>query len=249
MRSPPEDGNRIVNGLPPQLKVEVKFTTSASISVPTREREALRPDAEGAAGVIAVMCLCGDRELDGRWIVVDPEDAFGRRKAEALSARIADLARIAEQQRQLQPLRDAISARWPAFLHAYVENAVAGRDILQNEFKKRYASGTLGEPIGADRVLNIDHLASIRRVVSTHGECVAGGIFQDFFVALLRLIGYANVVSNPVGVPDVTASGLRGGAPIDIGAFNRDEIARMADLCDKAGETALATRLRKHGIG
>ena len=69
-----------MNELPPQLKVEVKFTTSAGVSIPTREREALRPDADGAVGVIAVMCLCGDRELDGRWILVDPEDAFGRRK-------------------------------------------------------------------------------------------------------------------------------------------------------------------------
>jgi hypothetical protein len=249
MESTPEDGDRIVNGLPPQLKVEVKFTTSASVSIPTRERKALRPDADGAAGVIAVMCLCGDRELDGRWILVDPEKAFARRKAEALSARIGDLARISEQQRHFQPLRDAVSTRWSAFLQAYVENAVAGRAILQNEFKKRCDSGTLGEPIGVDRVLDIDHLANLRRVVSVHGEGVAGGIFQDFFAALLRLIGYANVVSNPVGVPDVTAFGLRGSEPIDLGTFSRDELDRIAELCAKAGEAALAARLRKHGTG
>ncbi len=137
-------------------------------------------------------------------------------------------------------------SRWPAVLEAYIENAIAGRAILQNEFKKRFASGMLGEHVGTDRILDIDHLANIGRVVSTHGESVAGGIFQDFFVVLLRLIGYANVVSNPVGVPDVTASGLHTSDRAELCGFSREEIGRMAELCEEAGEAALSARLRKH---
>lgn len=68
-----------MNGLPPRIKAEVKFTTSSGVSVPERERNAVYPDVDGTVGVIAVMSLFGDRDLDGRWILVDPEKAFGRR--------------------------------------------------------------------------------------------------------------------------------------------------------------------------
>ena len=237
-----------MNGLPPRIKAEVKFTTSSGVSVPERERKAVHPDVEGTVGVIAVMSLFGNRDLDGRWILVDAEKTFGRRKAKTVSFRIGELARIAEQQRQLHPLRDALSAHWPAFLHAYIEGAAASRAKLQNDLKRRHDSGTLGERVGTDRILDLDHLDNIRRVVDAQGEGVAGGIFQDLFAYLLGLIGYATVVSNTIGVPDVAASGLCGGEPVNRQSFSHVEIERMAELCEKAGEVALAARLRKHGM-
>jgi len=199
-------------------------------------------------GVIAVMSLFGDRDLDGRWILVDPEKAFSRRQTETVSARIEELARIAEQQRQLHPLRDAIFARWPAFLRTYIEGAISTRANLKIDLKRRHDSGTLGEWVNTDRVLDLDHLENIRRVVDAHGEGVAGGVFQDLFAYLLGFIGYATVVSNTIGVPDVAASGLRGNESADQHSFSRREIERVAELCEKAGEVALADRLRKHGI-
>ena len=238
-----------MNGLPPRIKAEVKFTTSSGISVPERERKAVHPDVEGTVGVIAVMSLYGNRELDGRWILVDAEKAFGRRKAKAISAQIAELARLAEQQRHLHPLRDTLSAHWPAFLQAYLEGATASRANLQSDLKRRHRSGTLGERVGTDRILDLDHLENVGLVVDAHGEGVAGGIFQDLFAYLLGFIGYATVVSNTIGVPDVAASGLRDGEPIGQPSFSRQEIERLAELCEKAGEAALALRLRKQGRG
>lgn len=237
-----------MNGLPPRIKAEVKFTTSSGVSVPERERNAVHPDGDGTVGVIAVMSLFGDRDLDGRWILVDPEKAFGRRQAETVSAQIGDLARAAEQQRQLHPLRNALSARWPAFLNANIEGAVAARADLKNDLKRRHESETLGERASTDRVLDLDHLANVRRVVDAHGESVAGGIFQDLFAYLLGSIGYATVVSNTIGVPDVAASGFRGNGFVDQQPFSRGEIERIAELCEKAGEEALAARLRKYGM-
>lgn len=237
-----------MNGLPPRIKAEVKFTTSSGVSLPERERKAVHPDVAGTVGVIAVMSLFGDRDLDGRWILVDPEKAFGRRQAETVSARIGELARIAEQQQHLHPLRDALSARWPAFLRAYIEGAISTRANLKIDLKRRHDSGTLGEWVSNDRVLDLDHLENVRRVVDAHGEGVAGGIFQDLFAYLLSSIGYATVVSNTIGVPDVAASGLRGNASVNLQSFSLGEVERMAELCEKAGELALADRLRKHGM-
>ncbi len=237
-----------MNGLPPRIKAEVKFTTGSGVSVPERERNAVHPDVDGTVGVIAVMSLFGDRDLDGRWILVDPETAFGRRQSETVSARIGDLARIAEQQRQLHPLRHALSGRWPAFLQAYIESAVASRANLKNDLKIRHHSGTLGERVSTDRILDLDHLENVRRVVDAHGEGVAGGIFQDLFAYLLGYIGYATVVSNTIGVPDVSVSGLRGNESVEQQSFSRGEVERMAELCEKAGEVALAKRLRNRGM-
>lgn len=101
---------------------------------------------------------------------------------------------------------------------------------------------------GTDRILDLDHLANIRRVVGAHGEGVAGGIFQDLFACLPGLIGYATVVSNTIGVPDVAASGLCDGESVNRQSFSHVEIERMAELCEKAGELVLAVRLRKHGM-
>lgn len=97
-------------------------------------------------------------------------------------------------------------------------------------------------------MLDLDHLENVRRVVEAHGESVTGGIFQDLFAYLLGFIGYTTVVSNAIGVPDVAASGLRGNGSDNQQSFSRGEIERIADLCEKAGEGALADRLRKHGM-
>ena len=237
-----------MNGLPQRVKAEVKFTTSSGVSVPERELKAVHPDVEGTVGVIAVMSLFGNRELDGRWILVDPEKAFSRRQAGTVSARIGELARIADQQPHLHTLRDAIFARWPAFLRAYIEGAISTRANLKIELKIRHDSGSLGELVSTDRVLDLDHLDNIRRVVHSHGEGVAGGIFQDLFAYLLGSIGYATVVSNTIGVPDVAASGLCGNESVNPQSFSRAEVERMAELCEKAGEVELAERLRKHGL-
>ena len=237
-----------MKGLPQRVKAEVKFTTSSGVSVPERERKAVHPEVDGTVGVIAVMSLFGNRDLDGRWILVDPEQAFARRQAGTVSARIAELARVADRQQHLHPLRDAISARWPAFLRAYIEGAISTRANLKIELKRRHDTGTLGDLVSTDRVLDLDHLDNIRRVVDAHGEGIAGGIFQDLFAYLLGSVGYTTVVSNTIGVPDVAASGLSGNLSTHPQSFSPGEVERIAELCEKAGELELADRLRKHGM-
>lgn len=233
-----------MNGLPPQIKAEVKFSTGSVISVPEREWKALQPEAEQVLGVIAVLCLAGDRDLDGQWFLVDPVEAFRGRKTGAISIATRELARIAERQTHLDPLRDALSPAWRPFLHGYRDRAIASRSMLQSELERRHRAGKLGEGMSSDHILDCDHVETVRQVLKAHGEGIAGGIFQDLFAYLLGYLGYANIISNTIGVPDVRACGLIGTEPLDLQSFNRGEIERMAELCENAGELNLAARLR-----
>jgi len=234
-----------MKSFPPQLKAEVKFSTGSIVSVPEREWQALQPEAETVVGAIAVLCLSGNRDLDGEWILLDPARAFPSRKAGPITLQVSEFARIAERQKHLYSLRQALSAAWRPYLHAYLTLAIASRANLQDELSVRQRTGTLGELVCTDAVLDCDHLSHLREIVDAHGEGVAGGVFQDLFAYLLGYIGYASVVSNPIGVPDIMASGLIGGAPANLAEFTRGEIERIVKLCDKAGELDLARRLRE----
>ena len=231
--------------LPPQLKAEVKFSTGTVVSVPEREWQALQPETETAVGVIAVLCLAGNREFDGEWILLDSARAFPGRNAGTISMQLTDFARIGERQKHLHSLRQALSAAWRPYLHTYLTHATASRATLQSELSDRHRAGTLGDFLCADAILDCDHFAHLRQIVDTHGEGVAGGIFQDLFGYLLGCVGYANVVSNPIGVPDIMASGLVDGASASVADFTPRELERLAELCEKAGEMDLARRLRE----
>jgi hypothetical protein len=232
---------------PPQLKAEVKFSTGSNVSIPEREWQALYPESDRVVGFIAVLCLVGDHEIDGHWVLLDPMRAFPGRKTGAISLALSQLARIGQRQKHLQSLHDALEDAWRPYLHGYLAYAIGSRADLQSELERRYRARNLAAPICADPILNCDHLNNLRQIVNAHGEGVAGGVFQDLFAYLLAYLGYTKVVSNAIGVPDITASGLTGNESVTLSSFNRSEIERMAQLCEKAGDVELAGRLR--GLG
>jgi len=233
-----------MKSFPPQLKAEVKFSTGTMVSVPEREWQALQPEADAVVGVIAVMSLAGNREFDGEWIVVDAARAFPERKAGPITLQVGDLARMAERQKPLHSLRQAIGAAWRPYLHTYLGHAIASRAALQLELSGRQRGGTLGQLMCSDPILDCDHLSHLRQIVDTHGEGVAGGVFQELFAYLLGYLGYTNVISNPIGVPDIMASGLAEGIPKGVAEFTPRELVRLAELCEEGGELELAVRLR-----
>lgn len=230
-------------GLPARLKLEVKFTTRTSIELPERERVALSSGADGL-GAIAALFLCGDRDLDGRWLLVGAAAPFGGRKADSLSATKDELARMARSGGELEPLRAPLAESWPRWLQALLAPALAGRRELREELSARRAAGRLDAGLGPEPVLELDHIANASRVVERHGESVAGGVFQDLLAALLELIGYGSVISNTTGVPDIVAALVPGGGLVELGALPRAQVLRLLALCEGAGEASLADRLR-----
>ena len=167
-----------MNGLPPQLKAEIKFSTGPVITVPEREWKALQPETEQVLGVIAVLCLVGDRDVDGQWILVDPSQAFRSSKAGAISIGTRELARIAERQTHVHPLRNALAPAWRSFLHGYVDHAIASRSVLQSELKNRHTAGKLAECMSGDGILDCDHLENIRRVVGSTVKVSLAAFFR-----------------------------------------------------------------------
>ena len=238
-----------MNSLPPQIKAEIKFSTGQVINVPEREWKALQPEAPQVVGIIAVLCLIGDLEVDGEWILVDPTHALLNNKAGAISITVRELTRIAARQTHLRALRDALAPAWRCFLSSYFDRAIASRAALADELKRRHSAGRLVEGISGDRMLDCDHLENVRQIVRAYGEGVAGCIFQDLFAYLLGSLGYRHIVCNTIGVPDVTASGLIGTESFNLCSFNACEIARIAEVCENAGELQLADRLRRVGAG
>ncbi len=227
--------------LPSKIKAEVKLTTGTGVSLAARELEALAVTDAGAVGLVAVLFVGGDRELDGRWTIVDAAGFFGRNGESVSSARSA-LVATARTQSWLDPLRRHVDALWPAFLHAFVESAEQGHAGLVAELETLHAERRLRERVPRDRVLGVEHLANVKELVRRHGESDAGRLAQDLLAYLLALVGYSKVTLNAVGVPDFVLEGCTVGDPVKhvMISLVRTDAERVVALCRAAGDERLA---------
>jgi hypothetical protein len=227
--------------LPSTIKAEVKLTTGSGVSVGARELAALAvPDAD-AVGVIAVLFVGGDRELDGRWIIVDAADFRGR-TGETVSAARSALLATARAQPWLEPIRRHVDELWPAFLQGFVDVAERGHAALVTELAALHDAGRLRERLPRDRVLAIEHVATVKALVRRHGESDAGRLAQDLLAYLLAVAGYRKVTLNPVGVPDFVLEERMAdvqSSRVTLSMPCRDA-ERLAALCRAAGDEQLA---------
>lgn len=227
------------------LRVEAKFTTGKTIAVPKREREALLSRNRNVVGVIAALFWCGKREVDGRWHIVDAAESFRSARTAGGSLGIQDLRRIEKGQPWLAGVRQHVEQTWPAFLRAFREAALAGHEVLRTELDALQKAGKLRDRLTAEPVLELEHRESVRTIVESLGAAVAGHVFQDLLAYLLALAGYDRVQINPVGVPDIEVSELRGRLESDSVTLSitRQQAARLVKLCQAAGESELAKTL------
>lgn len=230
---------------PSTLKAEAKLTTGGGVSVAARELAALSVAEPDAAGVIAVLFVGGERELDGRWTIVDATD-FHRRTGDSVSAARSKLVATARTQRWLEPLRRHVDALWPPFLAAFGETARRGHAELVGELEALHAAGRFQERLPRDRVLGVEHAANVRELVDRHGESDAGRLAQDLLAYLVAFAGYRKVTLNAVGVPDfvleewITAESGDGNADRVMLSLPRSDAERVATLCREAGDERLA---------
>jgi Holliday junction resolvase len=230
--------------LPSVLRVEVKFTTGTTISVPRREREALLRSDRAAVGAVAALFWCGERAVDGRWFIVDAAESFRSSGSEATSLGVHDLRRIEKTQPWLAGVRKHVERTWPAFLAAFGQLALAGHDALQKELSALHGSGRLAEHVVGAGVLEIEHRNAVQAIIDRHGAAVAGHVFQDLLAYLLVLAGYATVRTNPIGVPDIELSDVVGADDRRVRLeISRKQVERLIRLARKAGDTALAESL------
>ncbi|HET9597962.1 MAG TPA: hypothetical protein VFP65_20410 [Anaeromyxobacteraceae bacterium] len=229
--------------LPSAIKAEVKLTTGPGIALAARELDALAVAAADAVGLVAALFVGGDRDRDGRWILVDAADYQGRRGDDVAVARRALLA-TARTQRWLEPLRRHVDELWPPFLQAFADAAERGHAALVEELDALHRAGRLREALPRERVLGVEHAAAMRRLVEFHGEAGAGRIAQDLLAYAMAMAGYRKVTLNAVGVPDFVLE--------DCVAERRERVAlslapadveRVAALCRAAGDERLARAL------
>jgi hypothetical protein len=195
----------------------VKFTTGTTIAVPQREREALLGNDPAVVGAVAALFWCGERDLDGRWFIVDSVESFRSARAERASLMAHDLGRIEKSQPWLRGVRDHIERKWRPFLGTFAQQALAGHEALQTELRELHHARKLpGRLIGAD-VLEMEHRNTLDAIIKHHGPRVAGHIFQDLLAYLLGLAGYRTVRTNPIGVPDIEVSDLARADGDDLG--------------------------------
>src|SRR6266540_2959104 len=227
--------------LPTTIKAEVKLTTGGGVSLAARELDALEVSDPGAVGLLAVLFVGGDRELDGRWTIVDASDYHGR-NGDSVSAARSVLVATARTQRWLDPLRRHVDDLWPAFLHAFVDAAERGHAELVAELDSLHRQGRLRERLPRDRVLGIEHVATVKDLVRHHGESDAGRLAQDLLAYLLALAGYRKVTLNAVGVPDFVLEGCTVGDPVKhvMISLVRTDAERVVALCRAAGDERLA---------
>ncbi len=193
--------------LPAVLRAEVKFTTGETISVAPRERNALKPRKADEVGVVAAMFWCGDRDRDGRWLMVDANETFPSQRG-TTSMEIRAMARVAKRQASLAPLRNHVDAHWQRFLRAFMPQALEGHVVLKAALADAHSGNGLAEHLSGDDPLELEHRERIAAILEKHGASVSGHIFQDLLAYLLGMAGYRNVQINPIGVPDIEVSGL-----------------------------------------
>jgi len=229
------------------IRIEVKFTTSDSVSVPAREIAALATEGARELGLLGTLFWCGDRELDGRWLLADV-DELGR--AETRGAAFfskATMARLHRSQTHLGELKEHLDSEWPRFLQAFYDEATEGHEALVKALANAHERRTTAAKMPTGRVLEIDHREAIQDLIEAHGEQVAGHVFQDLFAYLVGFMGYRRVTINPVGVPDATVSAPRTSSEPEIylGPLTLSEAGRLRAHCDAAGDVALAERLAR----
>jgi hypothetical protein len=231
-----------LSDLPGSIRAEVKFTTGTDIAIPVRELDAL-PAGKGCAAVVAVLLWCGDREIDGDWLVVDSKASFGRGSGGSRSAGKEELKLAELSQPDLDGIRDHVSKNWKRFLGAHVDLALQGHDPTRSELERLHRDGALMGRLPAHKVLQSEHREHVRRIVESLGESVAGLVFQDLFAYLLGMAGYREVKINAVGVPDVELSGLVGFSAEHAYPFEPEEIEELIEACRRAGNNALADKV------
>jgi hypothetical protein len=230
---------------PSKIKAEVKLTTGGGVSLAARELDALAVSDPGAVGLVAVLFVGADRDFDGRWTIVDAADFHGR-NGESVSAARSVLVATARTQRWLDPLRRHVDELWPPFLQAFADVAERGHTKLVAELDTLHRTGGLRERLPRDRVLGVEHLATVKELVRRHGESDAGRLAQDLIAYLLTLAGYRKVTLNPVGVPDFVLDDCAVlTAPCSACRFSlpRSDAERVVALCRAAGDERLAATM------
>ncbi len=230
-------------GLPRTVRAEVKFTGGRSISLPARELRALVPTENETVGIVAALFWCGDESIDGEWLLVDAADPVISR---CTSIKAEQLQRACRTQSSLETLRCQVDHYWKPFLAAYLEIAKLGYKALRRELRDRLNHGTLGQPLGQEAILECEHRAALRELITVLGPSSAGRVFQRLFAYLLGLIGYRTITVNAVGVPDVEASNPLSD-PGDLSLrTSADDLSRLIGYCRQAGDADLASRLSRH---
>lgn len=232
------------------LRVECKFTTGRAISLPRRELEALYVQRENEAGIIAALFWHGAADPNGRWVLVDAKESIRPGRAAAVSFGFKDLVRLDRTQVWLAGIREHVAENWRPFLAAFSELSLEGHDALCAALGALHAEGKLRDQVEPYRgeVLEVDHRNSIQTIVRQLGESVAGHVFQDLFAYLLGMAGYRTVRMNAVGVPDIELEGLEPYTSTDdrfIVSFSREQLERVIDLAQAAGEEPMVGMLRK----
>jgi hypothetical protein len=233
--------------LPETIRVEVKFTTTTSITVPSRELEALRATDAGTTGLIAVLFWCNDRRVDGRWLTVDVRERLGPTSPRGQRWSKEDLARTTAHQPRLAAVQAHLDQWWKPFLRAFLDEAMTGREALHEELARCHADGTMEARLPGHAVLDAEHRGALADLIGHHGESTAGQVLQELFAYLLAHAGYRTVTINPIGVPDIVMSDLRPDAAarrrVQLGTFDPTEVRKLVQYCQKAGDARLAERL------
>lgn len=230
--------------LPRILRAEVKLTTSAGVVFDKRERESLVPRNASTLGIVAVLFRCADHQVDGRWLIADPNDYWGEITEAGLHISKEDLLRAERGQPSLRGMREHVGTNWKAFLQAFREPALAGLDPLKKELSRLHIDGAILLRLPTYQVLDLDHRETVSAIISAHGESVAGQIFQALFSYLLASAGYRSVTINTVGVPDVEL-GEPDGERVGyiLGPFSQEEVSRLHSYCEAARDQMLAKRI------
>lgn len=235
---------------PELIRIEVKTTTSEQVPLPARELEALATKGNAEAGILAALFWCGDRNVDGRWLIADAEQTFRKSGANAISVSKANMVRAHRSQPWLADLKEHITNNWPGFLHAFFNDAMAGHEVLCVVLADCHAAGNIAERLPKERILDTDHRDAVRSIIEQHGESVAGHVFQDLFAYLVGFAGYTNVLLNPVGVPDATVSGFSNStdsepATVQLVGLTLHEARRLTEHCERSGDDELAQKIRR----
>jgi hypothetical protein len=233
---------------PEIIRIEVKISTREAVPLPARALESLAVTDKGEVGILAALFWCGDRNVDGRWLIADAEDTFRRSTARTISVSKARMEQANRGQPWLGELKEHVARMWPPFLQAFFNDAMQGHDALCEALQRSHEHRTVGARLTGERVLEADHRDAIRKLFEHHGESLAGHVFQDLFAYLVGYAGYANVLLNPVGVPDVTVSGFHqrdsGDFQIELGRFSVAEVRQLLRYCEQSDDHLLAERIR-----
>lgn len=233
---------------PETIRIEVKTTTGDTVPLPARELEALATKTDDELGILATLFWCGDRSVDGRWMIADAEDSFRASAAKAIAVSKQHMKRAHRGQIWLTELKAHVEDLWPAFLQAFLNDAMLGHEVLCKVLQDCHQHGTVAKRLPTERVLETDHRDAVHQIIDYFGESNAGHIFQDLFGYLVGHAGYREVLLNAVGVPDITVSGVRvrstADQEIDLGRLPVSDVRKLLSHCQLGGDDRLANILR-----